>query len=353
MRSIPRRFFSRRLIPSLGLFLAFSSLLLTPANIFLYTHAFAQATGTVSGLAEPSTLISGIKNLFDALIDDTTFITGVKSVVLATIGGIITGIGGWFRTRKYKEATAKYETQVNELSRRLSGVRFGLPEKLVESYNRVLLVGLSGTGKTTLIRKLLSNKSANPRVTTADLFTYSLVHETIYRSDTSDLSVSYVCRMDIDDYRGQYLSQILNEWKDDFRPVGTFACSSVIFIADLFEPLNNPDAVTPHRDKWSAARVRENLAQWSESLVRAIIEKADSGNLKYVCLFVNKMDLLRRFDSEIEKQVEYQYRRMRASILKSLAGVEFDLIVGSAEKGIGVSRLLNRLVEVSAPPGPG
>ena len=320
-----------------------------PLELLMYGNAFAQ---TAPSVPIPP-FLDDLKKIAGSIISDSTFITAVKSFLFAAFGAAATYLSSLFKTRKYKEASVKYETQVNDLSRRLSGVRFGLPEKWIESYNRVLLVGEAGTGKTTLIRNLLSNRSANPRVSTSDLRTYSLVHEIIYQTNVSSFSTSYVCRIDIDDYRGQSLGQILNDWKNDFRPDGALACCSVIFVVDLFAPLKDSDAVLPQQDRWSAARVRHNLAQSPENLIQAIIDKVDLGNLKYVCLFVNKVDLLNNISSETVSEIKGQYQRLSQYIKRSLSGVDFEVIVGSADKGIGVSQLLNRLIEVSAPPGPG
>jgi GTPase SAR1 family protein len=239
------------------------------------------------------------------------------------------------------------------LTRRLSGIRFGLPKDTIESYNRVLLVGIGGAGKTTLISRLVSNKFANPRVRTQELFTYSLVHEIIYQDNTSDYAISHVCRIDIDDYQGQSLNQITTSWKNDFRPDGAFLCTSVIFVVDLIEPPERPDAIVNVQDKFSPARVRNNIREWPRGLVQNIIDMTEPGNLKYICLFVNKIDLISDNSRENIVRIKAAYDSLWRLLYQTDTGAEYDLIVGSAATGDGVSQLLSRLIELSAPPGPG
>jgi hypothetical protein len=87
--------------------------------------------------------------------------------------------------------------------------------------------------------------------------------------------------------------------------------------------------------------------------VQAIFSKVTSHNLKYACLFINKLDLIKNASDETIKSIEALYKKLWTHIYSAAPDCEFDLIVGSADKGIGTTQVLKRLVELSSPPGPG
>jgi hypothetical protein len=124
-------------------------------------------------------------------------------------------------------------------------------------------------------------------------------------------------------------------------------------VVDLFDPPHKPDQEIARQAKPSERRIKKNVTFWPKNLIQSVIEKVEPGNLKYVCLFINKRDLLESYDSAIEEEIKHQYRDMWKSIFTDISDVECELIIGSADKNIGTANLLSKLIEVSAPPGPG
>lgn len=200
---------------------------------------------------------------------------------------------------------------------------------------------------------MTGNKTANPWIKSADVLTYSLVHEIVYKDPVSGYGKSHVCRIDIDDYRGQETSQILGSWNPTPPESASFSCTSIIFMVDLFkEP---PYAGEGQRPKvnWEDSRVKQHVKQWPDSLVRSIVAMARGGNLKYICLFVNKIDLLRVFPDDKQREILTQFYEIDEALRSVSAGTLYERKIGSADKHIGVSHILNKLIEVSVPSAPG
>jgi hypothetical protein len=186
----------------------------------------------------------------------------------------------------------------------------------------------------------------------ANLVTYSLIHEITYQDTHSGFAKSHVCRIDIDDYRGKEPSQILGGWKMQ-KLDSIFSCTSVIFLVDLFDEPPHSDDTQVSKKVWDTTRVQKHLAGWPPRLVRSVISMARPGNLKYMCLFVNKIDLLRVYPSEKASEIYTSFQPIDEALSSVSAGALYERIIGSAEKDIGVAWVLNRLVEISSPAGPG
>src|SRR5687767_1426028 len=63
-------------------------------------------------------------------------------------------------------------TKVHKLKQWISGPRFPMPAARTDRTNRVLMVAIGGTGKTTTIKNMMHNLGADPRVKTGDVVTY-------------------------------------------------------------------------------------------------------------------------------------------------------------------------------------
>jgi hypothetical protein len=367
-----------------GLVLAFVGLVILGCVSGVAQTANSQSHPLQSTPAQTGAPLSESKGIVeeigDAIAKDATIKAGIASLIALIIGSVITATVSIIQSHKKDAQLTELQTRAQtlndeknvlekdkesleqtngglvhtngELRRRLTGVRFQLPEQYIESYNRVLLVGLGGSGKTTLIRELTGNKSASPRIKSADLLTYSLVHEIVYQE--INYAKSHVCRIDIDDYRGQEPAQILAGWNvDKLEAPPAFSCTSVIFLVDLFEePAHAGDTQEP-QETWNNTRVQKHLTEWPQSLVRSVIYMARQGNLKYICLFVNKVDLLSVYSTAKAPEIFALFGPIDDALASVSAGALYERIVGSAAKDIGVSQVLNRLVEVSSPAGPG
>ncbi|MFM7875156.1 MAG: hypothetical protein ACKO8M_01060, partial [Microcystis panniformis] len=68
-------------------------------------------------------------------------------------------------------------------------------------------------------------------------------------------------------------------------------------------------------------------------------------SLKYVCLFVNKIDLLPNMEDEIRRE----YKVLNDALRSRCSGLKFELLLGSADKGTAVPALKKSLKDNSWP----
>gem|GEM_PF-5064476 len=230
--------------------------------------------------------------------------------------------------------------KLKKLSRRLSGPRFSLPKRSIESVNQVLLIGLGGSGKTSLIQKITAHPDAEPRIKSADFKTYSLVHEITKEEE------QHVCRIDIDDYRGQNVGQVIKKWIDRKLIDEDHYAQSLIIIVDIFSPFSPTDTISSSA-VISSDRVAQHIHEWSDNALGAVMEVSSNSHViyKYICLFINKSDLLIPWNTDSEQIVKDAFKPLIDIIARRSAGALFEVIVGSTLNDTGVVRLLHSLIK--------
>lgn len=284
-----------------------------------------EVTGPIPGEVVPSTVSLWVKHLLDA-ISDPSVTEKTAGFVVAVFGGII----------------AFVKVKASEYKRRLTGPRFSLPEKFEESMNRVLLVGIGGVGKTSLIKKITAHSEIDPRIRSADFRTYSLVHE------VSSTRSQKVCRIDIDDYRGQDLGQLVDAWSTRKNGLKNANIESIVMVVDLFKPVGAGGAALRSSPNIDLDRVNHNISEWSNAAISAIMS-LPSNRPRYICLFINKCDALVPWTEESEDKIVSLYQPLADALGSRSSGGLFRVIVGSAVSDRGTMRLLHELIEQSAP----
>jgi hypothetical protein len=58
---------------------------------------------------------------------------------------------------------------------------------------------------------------------------------------------------------------------------------------------------------FSQKRVEDNLREWNIQSIQAILGMFTRPQLKYICLFVNKIDLLVGYDEAMENEIKKAY----------------------------------------------
>ncbi len=265
--------------------------------------------------------ISRLRTMVVDLVTDDEF----QKIALALVATAFGSAMEWMR-RKSKD-----------LQRRLSGPRFSLPATSVESVNRVLQVGLGGSGKTTLIKTITAHPDVDPRIRTSKVRTYSLVHE------LTTNKVQHVCRIDIDDYRGQRIGDLVKEWGNRKKRGEDLKIHSLVFVVDLFYPPGPTETLAPTNEV-DPKRISEHLKEWSAQAVDAVMSLS-SIRANYICLFINKVDLLVPCNEQSLSKINESFRPLIEIISTQSSGALFEVIIGSATTGERVPEVVHRFIE--------
>jgi GTPase SAR1 family protein len=164
---------------------------------------------------------------------------------------------------------------------------------------RILLVGLSRTGKTSIIRRILTEDMPRQEISTNRFIVYE---------ETKRLGLKNPQRhiVSIADYKGQKLSQITVGPPVEFFGTRKYRLVNVVIIlVDLFPELLNQESKPLKDDKLvqlyesdAEDRIADRVAEHREYVTKYIIELIFSvayskDNLFALRLLVNKADLLR------------------------------------------------------------
>ena len=235
--------------------------------------------------------------------------------------------------------------------RRLSGL--SRPAKVKQGKrNSIMLLGLGGVGKTTFVRGVFQNPDANPSVSTEH---YGLYRTTTDVEDAHDKTRNEKYTLFVGDYRGQNLGQLVSKFitqqKEPFEPMSYGYINSLVLIVDLFPPHEQfDDALLEPRDCVDSDRVKLHNGQWNDTALDAVFGLLTTGSLKYVCLFVNKIDLLKDSNrSAVQRDVRKRFAELEDRLKKRAKGAKatFKLVLGSAEDGGGTLRVREDLFETS------
>lgn len=220
--------------------------------------------------------------------------------------------------------------------------------------NSIMLLGLGGVGKTTFIRSLFDNLHANPSATTER---YELYQTNFSIKDPQNPKKGKQYSLFVGDYRGQNLGQLVREFitqqKKSFEPMAYGYINSLILVVDLFPPPDQIDGapLKPQR-ALDIERTKLHSDQWNETALDAVFGLLTRGSLKYVCLFVNKSDLLIGSEEQMtQDEITQHFSGLQARLRErtEAVGSQFQLIIGSASLGTGIPEMKDVLFSTSVP----
>jgi hypothetical protein len=210
-----------------------------------------------------------------------------------------------------------------------------------ETFSSSLVLGIGGSGKTTLVNRLTNDKAADPAKET----------ETFRLSGVSfDLPAERPekrCRMFFADYVGQNLGSLLRgfilEQRHGDSPLAYGYITSLILVVDLVEPPELAGEPTLPAAAICEERVTVNIASWNQQALSAVFGLL-TNQLQLVCLFVNKVDAVQQPGQQVAQVAKSLYRPLHEELGKRSRGAKFILIVGSADEGTGVTELKDELI---------
>ena len=315
-----------------------------PAVALLLGPATAHAQGAVEAAAPEGIPWSPVTAVCGVLIAVFTYLTQRSKRRSAQDEAERAREEAEVAKRRADENEDKVEVAHRELR---ESIRKPVRVRAPDVRNSVILVGIGGTGKTSLIRHLIRDKNANPEQRTEE---YALYHGT--RSNDGDGATYHLY---VSDYRGQNIGTLIRAFilqqKEPWSPMAYGYVGALIVMVDAVAPADYPDDdEAPRRPKqmpMNAERVQQHLQQWTETALDAVFGLLTRGSLKGVCLFINKADVMSHADRD---RVEDEFKPLK-QILRRRAqaqGAEFAMIFGSARNGDGLPALENALQQCGA-----
>ena len=219
--------------------------------------------------------------------------------------------------------------------------------------NSVLVLGLGGSGKSSLINAVLAIRATDPTKKTE---AFKIYRNTFEQDPDPERRNGPRIWVYMSDYRGQNLGQVVAnfalEQKRLFSPMIYGAVNSLVLIVDLRPP--PPDETAPQPTPQALpdkSRIRRNLQQWNDTALEAILGLFTRDSLKYVCIFVNKIDLMTDRSEAADQSRREAYSDLVRRLADRVGPAEIDMVLGSAKGGEGVDHLRHNLFKHAVPYG--
>lgn len=199
--------------------------------------------------------------------------------------------------------------------------------------NLVIFVGLGRSGKTSLINWVKKPFGQHDTEVT-DGFDIHHAEKKLNGQIYDFYLTDYSGQDFISLMRGFIAHQFLPE-----SPLKHGAVNSLIIVVDLFSD-EMIDGKVPHHEEISGDRIGYHLAEWSDTALDAVFALLTDKNLKYVCLFINKLDMWTGSgQSDATDVAKDCFAPLIDRIRPRTRGIaEFDVVVGSAYTGTNIGR---------------
>lgn len=227
---------------------------------------------------------------------------------------------------------------------------FFFPENLrgAQKKNTCIVIGSGRTGKTTLINTLTKLDSKNEPITNC----FTIVTDRKNDFGKSPIMFYYT------DYRGQNFSQLISNFiQEQLRPQTLIRygdINSLILVVDVFD-YDEPDNALDKKKELDLERIESHVTTWNKTALDAVFGLLTRPALKYVCLFINKIDKWENGNGQKSRDLIYnKFSSLIADLRERCAEyATFEVIIGSALVGtsvIGANSLLTQLAKYSVPP---
>jgi hypothetical protein len=269
-------------------------------------------------------------------------ITALAAAIATVLAAIITSVGSIF--------VALIQAKKNgELKNTING--FWLPTKIPpkSKRNSVIIVGLGGVGKTQLIQTILRDESVIPDNDGDETFPnpeQETLTASIHQGVFSPKGENCTYYLYISDYKGQNLGDLfrffIEQQRIPYSPMKYGWINSLIIMVDIADPAPRPIFDINQLQN----RLQFSIDNMSDLALNAIFGLLTS-EISYVCVFVNKVDLLsgdrKKVESIIAEKIEPFFRKVQKRSGKAMV----EIILGSALTGEGIPKLLERLKKSS------
>jgi len=208
---------------------------------------------------------------------------------------------------------------------------------------------LQNCGKSSLIQALVHQLTVAPSKT----IEFEIFHlQTGAEADQGRGTQPY--HLFLADYVGQNLGDLFSNFIEaqfiSYSPIAFGYIDSLIFVVDVFDmPVNGqPYPEARSLEEVDAKRVKQQLNEWSQTAINAVFGLL-THSVRYVCLFINKADLLgdAAADEEVLKLETFGplWKRLEAREKGANGSFKLECIVGSSNTGAGLNRLRTSLRE--------
>lgn len=260
--------------------------------------------------------------------------------LLAVGAGLIVFVVQLVFTSKYFVPNARRDAQrkyANLLRQPLD-----LPSQQIRS--STIVAGVGGVGKTKLLNRLCANDDANSARSDDKFTTYATSWET--RAGMQN----FIVRLFAADYAGQDFGTLVDGIiREQVQPESAFRVghiTSLILVVDLFPPTQEHHTQHSSETSHVQERVDYALSEWSDTALDALFALATGKELGFVCLFINKSDILQAVD---EAALITLYQDLLDKLRIRGRGAVVRPIVGSAETGRGLVDLREALQKSAVP----
>lgn len=166
---------------------------------------------------------------------------------------------GFFTSVAASTTAAVFIAMSQRVKARLKALQLPPRVRVDETRNSILLVGIGGVGKTSLIRALTRDPAAEPD-TTGPFKVYKHVEE--IRNDPLGIKRIHLY---FADYRGQNLAHLIGGFLDGqkrpYCPLRYGFLNSLIMVVDVTDPPEYPGEIVPIAQNLNQKRVEDNLKE--------------------------------------------------------------------------------------------
>lgn len=323
----------------------FQILLSNMVFLIISFPAHAQET-TPEAPADPVTPVvepGFISGLIDFFSDPKVF----GGLIVTIVGGILVfSIQEVIKRRNYVPKSDVPDIERTAVQRFIERLR--QPQQLEDNHIRssTLIAGIGGAGKTRLVNRLFADDTADSQIATKRFKRYQSA--SVIKSKRQD----HVVTFNVADYAGQdfgtLIEGFIKEQSEQNTPFRHGYITSLILVADIFWPpkSNNEPRTLSEDNKIEMDRVQRNMEEWSDTALDALFGMASGEELGFICLFINKVDLLKTYNSA---EILAAYDGLLQRLQKRGRGAEVVAIIGSADDGKGLVQVKEGLQRSAVP----